>query len=199
MPSLDFAPGTSWRYGDTGYYLLGMLIERLTGGPYEAALERLITRPLDMQATEVLSYTALVPQRVDGYAHINGAYRNAQRFDLDEFANGGIISTLHDMVRFVTTFTGDAVLREEHRKRMRMPTRLEDGTVTKYGLGLGITPFNGRVGYGHTGGGGLGFATAFTPFPDDGVTVIVLANADQPEQTVGVLANTIASRFFRNP
>ncbi len=194
---LDFAPGSSWRYGDTGYYMLGMLIERSTGGSYEAALERWITRPLDMQATGVLSYTAVVPQRVDGYAHTTGGYRNAHRFDLDEFANGGLISTLDDMVRFVSAFTGNAVLQEEYRKRMRIPTRLKDGTLTKYGLGLGITPFNGHARFGHQGGGGLGFATAFTHFPDDGVTVIVLANSDQPEQSVGVLANTIASRFFR--
>lgn len=193
---LEFAPGSTWRYGDTGYYLLGMLIERVTGGSYEAALERWITRPLGMPATHVLDYSALLPQRVAGYAYVDGAYRNAQRFELDEFANGGLVSSLDDMTRLILAFTSDEILRDDTRKRMWTPARLNDDTQTNYGLGLGLTPFDGHARFGHTGGGGLGFATAFTHFPDDGVTVIVLANADQPNHSLGALANTIASRFF---
>lgn len=195
---LEFAPGTGWAYGDTGYYLLGLLVERASNGRYEDALARWITGPLGMTATGVLDYRALLPQRVDGYAPVDGGFANAPRFDLDEFANGGLVSTLDDMTRLLRAFTTDAVLTRAHRERMWQPAVLADGTRTGYGLGLGVSPHEGHARYGHTGGGGLGFSTAFSHFPDDGVTVIVLANADQPPAAIGRFANELAARFFRD-
>lgn len=61
--------------------------------------------------------------------------------------------------------------------------------------GLGLTPYRGARRFGHAGGGGLGFSTAFTVFPDADVAVIVLANADEPKG-VEALANEIAARFL---
>lgn len=194
---LEFTPGSEWAYGDTGYYLLGLLVERASNGRYEDALARWITGPLGMTATGVLDYRAVLPQRVDGYAPVADGFANAPRFDLDEFANGGLVSTLDDMTRLLRAFTTDAVLDRAHRERMGQPAVLTDGTATGYGFGLGVSPYEGRARYGHTGGGGLGFSTAFTHFPDDGVTVIVLANADQPPGAIGRFANELAARFFR--
>ncbi|WP_157981420.1 serine hydrolase domain-containing protein [Cognatilysobacter tabacisoli] len=194
---LEFAPGSDWAYGDTGYYLLGLLVERASNGRYEDALARWITGPLGMTATGVLDYRAVLPQRVDGYAPVADGFANAPRFELDEFANGGLVSTLDDMTRLLRAFTTDAVLDRGHRERMWQPAVLTDGTATTYGFGLGVTPYEGHARYGHMGGGGLGFSTAFTHFPDHGVTVVVLANADQPPGAIGRFANELAARFFR--
>lgn len=193
---LLFAPGSGWSYGDTGYYLLAMLIERVTGAPYEAALSRWITGPLGMRRTHVLDYHAIVPGRVDGYTPVPGGFRNAPRFEFEEVGGGGLVSTLEDMNRLVRAFETDVVLSRASRERMRQPAVLADGSTALYGFGLGLTPYRGHARFGHSGGGGLGFATAFTHFPEHRVTVIVLSNADQPPGAINDVANRLAIRFF---
>lgn len=75
--------------------------------------------------------------------------------------------------------------------------RLNNGEdVRSYGLGFGLMPFRGHRRAGHT-GGGFGFATVYQRFLDDGVTVILLSNADQVEATIGDVANEIASFYFK--
>ena len=103
-----------------------------------------------MTATGVLDYRAVLAQQVDGYAPIDGGVANAPRFDVDEFANGGLVSTLDDMTRPLPAFTTDAVLDRAQRKRMWQPPVLADGTATGYGFGLGVSADEGRARYGLT-------------------------------------------------
>lgn len=190
---LGFVPGTDWEYAETNFYLLGMLVERITGGSYERALGERLARPLGLQDTTVVDYARVLPQRAAGYAVDGDGFRNAPRYEFDEF---GLVSTLDDMVRFLPAFEADIVLSAPLRQEMQRNARLADGTqVESYGLGLGVTPYRGHRRYGHNGGGGLGFSTSFTVFPDDKVAVVVLANADQPTG-IGKLANEIAARFL---
>jgi CubicO group peptidase (beta-lactamase class C family) len=195
---LDFPPGERWAYGDTGYYLLGMLIEHITGKSYEEFLRERIFSPLGMDKTRLISYTELIPGRADGHDYQNGAYKLAPRFEVDEFANGGLVSTVMDMARLHTAFTSEILLRKSTWDQMWTNARLTSGEmVTAYGLGFGLTPFQGRRRVGHNGGGGLGFSTALTHFPAEKITVVVLANANQAEGSIGKLANTIASFYFK--
>lgn len=192
---LEFPPGEKWKYGDTGFYLVGMVIEKVSGRDYGAFLTEQILSPLGMTSTKLLDYSAIEPQRSDGYSFRNGRIVNANRFDIDEFANGGLISTLEDMIRFDQAYLTEKVLKKGSIETMLTNTRLNSGeTVNSYGIGIGLTPYKGEKRFGHTGGGGLGFATAFTHFPDRKITVIVLANADQDE--IGNFANSIAELFF---
>jgi CubicO group peptidase (beta-lactamase class C family) len=79
---------------------------------------------------------------------------------------------------------------------MQVNAKLNDGTIVKqYGLGLGLTPYKGRKRFGHN-GGGPGFSTAFTYFPAERVSVVILANAEQPEGRIGAMANEIAEFYF---
>ena len=145
-------------------------------------------------SAKLLDYSAIEPQRADGYSFRNGKIVNANRFDIDEFANGGLVSTLDDMIRFDQAFLTEKVLKKGSIETMLTNARLNSGeTVDGYGIGIGLTPYKGERRFGHTGGGGLGFATAFTHFPDRKITVIVLANADQDE--IGNFANSIAELF----
>lgn len=196
---LDFAPGERWAYGDTGYYLLGMLIEKASGKTYEQFLRERIFAPLGMSDTRLISYTELIPNRADGYNFHNGAFRHATRFEFDEFPNAGLVSTVLDMAKFDAALYGEKSLKRATLEQMWTNAKLSNGeSVQSYGLGFGLTPFRGHRRVGHSGGGGLGFSTTITRFIDDKVTVIVLTNADQEGFTVSNMANEIASFYFQD-
>lgn len=191
---LQFAPGDKWQYNDTGFYIAGMLIEKLSGERYESYLSRVVLSPLGMNSTRLISYDEIIPNRVSGYSFVNGKLRNADLFDFEEFSNAGLMSSLSDMTKFEKAFLSDRVLKQSSIDAMLTNVRLKNGeAVAHYGLGIGLSPYKGKRRFGHT-GGGVGFATAFTHFPDQQLTVIVLANAEQ--EGIRDFANSIAELYF---
>jgi len=194
---LDFAPGERWSYGDTGFHLLGMLIEKISRMDYEQFLRARIFAPLEMRDTRLNSYAELIPNRADGYSWHDGRFRNAKLFPLFEFANAGLVSTVLDMAKLDAALYTEKLLKKATLEQMWTYTKLNNGQiVTSYGLGFGLTPFRGRRRVGHSGGGGFGFATTITRLIDDKVTVIVLTNADQEGFLISDMANEIASFYF---
>jgi CubicO group peptidase (beta-lactamase class C family) len=192
---LEFAPGEKWKYGDTGFYLAGMLIESLSGLKYETYLGRVVLAPLGMHNTRLIDYDEVIPNRVSGYNIRNGKLRNAKQFEFEEFSNGGLMSTLNDMIKFENALLTERVVSKNSINMMMANARLNSGEIVEsYGLGIGLTPYKGEARFGHTGGGGYGFSTAFTHFSRHKVTVIVLANVDQ--EGIGEFANQIASMYF---
>ncbi len=195
---LDFRPGERWSYGDTGYYLLGLLIEKISNKRYEDFLKERILSPLNMDKTRLISYKELIPLRADGYSYANNSYSLAPRFEIDEFSNGGILSNVLDMAKLHEAFTSEKILRKSSWKEMWNKTILNDGTIIpQYGLGFGLTPFKGKERIGHNGGGGLGFSTALTHFPGEDLTIILLTNVNLPNGRTGELVNQIASYYFK--
>lgn len=194
---LEFSPGERWSYGDTGYHLLGMLIEKVSGKNYEHFLSERIFKPLEMRDTRLNSYRQLITNRADGYSHSDGKIRNAVLLPLFEFANAGLVSTVLDMAKLNIAFTSEKLLRRTTLVQMMTNAKLNSGEIVpSYGLGVGITPFRGRKRIGHNGGGGFGFATSLTHFISEKVTVVVLANTDLPTGSVGEMANEIAAFYF---
>lgn len=193
---LDFAPGERWSYGDTGYHLLGMLIEKVSGMNYEQFLRERIFAPLEMRNTRLDNYAELIPNRADGYSFQGGKFRNARLLPLLEFANAGLVSTVLDMAKFAAALGTEKLLKRSTLDKMWTNARLNNGEiVASYGLGFGLTPFRGRKRAGHSGGGG-GFTTSFTRFIDEKVTVIILSNSDQEGFLISDMANEIASFYF---
>jgi CubicO group peptidase (beta-lactamase class C family) len=142
---LDFPPGDRWVYGDTNYLLLGLLIEAVSKGTYEDFLRERVFVPLGMNATRLVTYTELIPNRADGYAWRNGAFRNAPQLSRLEFSNGGLVSTVHDMARLDIAFTSETLLKRATLEQMWTNARLNGGDlVPSYGLGLGLTRLNAR-------------------------------------------------------
>jgi D-alanyl-D-alanine carboxypeptidase len=193
---LLFTPGEQWLYGDTGYYLLGMLIEKIADVKYEVFVQNNIFLPLKMNNSRLISYTELIPDRAEGYAFSDGKYYPAPRFELDEFSNGGIVSTAIDMIQIHFAFTSEKLLKKSTWSLMWAKTVLKNDSTTNYGFGFGSTPFQGKKRIGHYGGGGLGFASGLTHFPEEELTVVVLSNVNQVEGNIGTLSNTIASYYF---
>lgn len=191
---LLFAPGDSTSYSDTGPYLLGMLIDKISGTSYEDFVKQRIFDPLQMHHSRLLSYADLIPNRADGYAFRNGRHYLAKRLDID-FANAGIVSTVLDMIQLHHAFRSEKLLKKSTCKLMWTNARLNNGNTTNFGLGFGLTPFRGKRRIGHYGGGGLGFAGGISHFLDENLTVVVLTNTDHPD--IGTLVNTVASFYFK--
>jgi len=194
---LDFPPGEQWAYGDTGYHLLGMIIEKVSGIEYGKFLQTRVFFPLGMHNTRSDSYSELILRRADGYSPRSDGFLNARPLPPFEFANAGLVSTVLDMAKFDAALGTEQLLKRATLEQMWTNARLNNGSkVTAYGLGFGLTPFRRHQRVGHSGGGGFGFATVFTRFLNDNVTVIILSNADQEGFSIYDVANEVASYYF---
>lgn len=172
---LNFAPGERFEYCNTGYFLLGMLIERVSGKTYEHFLTERIFVPLGMKDTRMMNYSELVPNRASGYSWLGGAFHNSEQMNpIVELSGGGLMSTVLDLAKWDAALDTHALLKEGTLKEMWTNARLNNGEIVpSYGMGFGLTPYMGHKRMGHT-GGIPGFASGLSRFPDDRLTVIVL-------------------------
>ncbi|MGE5413705.1 MAG: serine hydrolase [Syntrophomonadaceae bacterium] len=172
----DFEPGTRWHYDNSGYVLLGAVIERVAGKPYAEVVEDLIFRPLGMKDTRYGSDVPIVPRRVAGYQKSAQGVINAPFISMTQpYAAGGLVSTVDDLARWHAALDAGGILSAESRRRMWTPVRLPDGTDTRYGYGWIVWSLDGRPVVEH-GGGINGFVTANLRLPEDGIYVAVLSN-----------------------
>jgi D-alanyl-D-alanine carboxypeptidase len=182
-----FNPGEGIKYNNTGYYLLGMLIEKVSGKSYAEFLRERIFQPLSMSATRRDS-AGIVPNRVSGYIYRNGALQNAEyTSETWAYSEGGIISTALDLAKWEAALYAGKFVKRSILEQMWTPTRLNNGRAAiigdngfgkpnYYGLGWFISEHKGHKIILH---GGLkpGFETALIRFADEGLTVILLCNS----------------------
>jgi len=174
---LRFAPGTGWSYG-CGPFLLGLVIQRVTGAPYAQFMRESFFGPLGMSSTDINDPVAVVPGRAGGYVIRGGSIRNGVRISpaAEARADVGIRSTTHDLARWDAALDGTSLLSGGSRDLMFTPGQLDSGERIPYGLGWFITPFRGHTEIEHGGGFRTGFSTVIARYPDDRLTVIVLTN-----------------------
>lgn len=172
----DFAPGEGWHYDNSGYVLLGEILEKVTGKPYADLVTETIFRPLGMNDTRYGSDAPIVPGRVAGYVKTPNGIVNAPFLSMTQpYAAGALVSTVDDLARWHRALDAGAVLKPESVRRMWTPVRLPDGTDTRYGLGWMIWSLDGHPVVEH-GGGINGFQTANLRLPDERIYVAVLSN-----------------------
>ncbi len=172
----DFEPGTDWSYDNSGYVLLGAILEKITGKPYADVLEETIFRPLEMKNTRYGSDAPIVPKRVDGYVKGSAGILNAPFLSMTQpYAAGAVVSTVDDLARWQAALDAGRLLSPESLRRMWTPVRLPDGRDTRYGDGWIIWNYLGHRVVEH-GGGINGFLTANMRWPDDRLYVAVLSN-----------------------
>lgn len=167
---LDFKPGEDWKYSNSGYVLLGHVVEKVSGKSYESFLRENIFGPLGMTNTGYDHAAEVVKRRARGYAAGPDGPVNANYLDMSiPFAAGGLYSTVGDLYLWDQALYGEKLLKKSSLEAMF--TAVRHG----YGYGYGVAKlFNRRV-LSH-GGGIEGFRTSIQRFPDDRVTVIVLSN-----------------------
>jgi CubicO group peptidase (beta-lactamase class C family) len=185
---LEFKPGTRFKYSNSGYVLLGRLIEKVSGESYEGFLRRQIFTPLKMKDTGFDSPIPVIPHRAAGYARRGPFVVNALYIDMSiPHAAGALYSTLDDLLLWDQALLGETLISKKSLDAMFTPEK--DG----YGYGWVIGRSYGRRMVGH-GGGINGFATDIKRFPDDKVCVIVLSNL--VSAPVGEISDDLAAIVF---
>ena len=134
-----FQPGTDFKYSDTGYILLGAIIERVSGLSYGAYLESTIFRPLAMNGTYYGDDRRIIPRRARGYSFEGGSVVNASYISMSvPHAAGGLVSTVDDLMRWDIALRSGKVVRRDLLDLAWSTRRLPDGTHSGYGFGWKI-------------------------------------------------------------
>jgi D-alanyl-D-alanine carboxypeptidase len=177
-----FAPGEGVEYSDSNYYLLGMVIERLTGRSAAQEIAERITQPLGLTGTSLPDSPAMPSPAPRGYA---ASPDSKELRDLTEssarvpWTAGAMISTLEDLRAWSRALAHGTLLTPEmQRERLRM-SELPLGDDLRFGYGLGIMEWNGWLGHA---GAIFGYSTWMLHHPEKDATVVVLANRGETQQ-----------------
>lgn len=189
---LHFEPGTSFRYSDTGYILLGSIIEHVSGLSYADYVEQRIFKPLDMRNSYYGDDVRILRNRAAGYTVSNGAPVNAAYISMTvPQGAGGLASTADDLLTWHVALRKGAVIADTLLARAWRPRVLPGGVTSGYGFGFKVCTLGDRRTVGH-GGFINGFSAASLYVADDSLDVIVLVNNDGDAPDAGGLARRIA-------
>jgi CubicO group peptidase (beta-lactamase class C family) len=188
---LEFTPGEKFKYSNSGYVVLALVIERLTGASFDVFLQKRLLQPHGLADTGSDAARPLLKRRASGYVpltpEMNGTtppaatFRNADFIDMSLPTGGGsLYSTTGDLLRWVERLFGNEVLRPTSLAKMTTPN------AGNYGYGLFVGHPTGRRQIGH-GGSIHGFLSSLNYFPDSGVILVLLANLTAGQE-IGQLA-----------
>lgn len=173
---MNFAPGDAYSYTNSGYVMLGAIIEQLSGQSYEDFIQERIFTPLGMDNTYHGDFKRLIPNRVTGYAMGPEGYENSSYLSMSiPGAAGAIISTVDDLHAWNTALFAGDVVSMASLEEMTTPFTLNNGELSNYGFGLAIQSLRGQPMISHTGGIN-GFITYAAYLPESDVYVAVLGN-----------------------
>ncbi len=200
-----FAPGTQWEYSNSGYAVLAMIVEKVSGESFGQFLHERIFAPLKMKNT--LAYQrgkSEVPHRAYGYSNDKDAWRETDQSPTSAvLGDGGIYSSLDDLAKWDRALRDHALLSEAEMQPALTPVqptagraRFPEGANVSYGFGWFLDPYHGHKRMSH-GGDTIGFRTTIQRFPDDHLTIVVLANrADlNPEELALKVADLYLASF----
>lgn len=173
---LLFAPGTKFQYSNAGMELLGLIVEKVSGQPFNAFVRERILLPAGMTETRFKDASEVIPHRAGGYTLRDGVVKRwtltqtLQSLDVDAF--GGLLSTVGDLTKWETAVAAGKYLKPETWKIAWTPFAFPDGKVSAYGMGWSVenSKHGRRIWHtGHTG-------TFLMRLPDKKLTIIVLSN-----------------------
>jgi CubicO group peptidase (beta-lactamase class C family) len=131
---MEFEPGEKYQYDNSGYFLLGAIIEKASGMGYEAFLKKRIFDVVGMPDTSLESTSRITPRRVHGYERNGGAWVNAEFLSMTQpFSAGGIVSTVDDLAKWDAALYTGKLVRPETLQQAFTPHRLKDGKPIEYG------------------------------------------------------------------
>lgn len=194
---LDFPPGAKSSYSNSGYFLLGLVIEQITQQALNTFFTERIFQPLGMTATRINDLHDIIPHRATGYCWSEGRWQHPDYIGLTHhFANGGLVSNVLDLAKWDAALYTERILPQAHLQAMWTPATHQDGTTSDYGFGWAISTHAGQRLVSH--GGGLpGFSTYIARFIDAGLTVILLTNGYGLPS--GAIAKSIADFYLPAP
>lgn len=193
---LEFEPGSKFAYNNSGYFLLGAIIEKVTGKTYEQALRENILDPVGMKNTGYDLHRPILPKRASGYDKRPDGYANAPYLDMSlPYAAGSMYSTVEDLLLWDQALYTEKVLSAKSKELMYKPF-LENYA---YGWSVEDASFkqNGQPVPTISHGGGInGFATIIARFPKEKYLIVLLDNTGQ---SMDPLAEKVAKILHAQP
>jgi CubicO group peptidase (beta-lactamase class C family) len=194
--SLDFKPGTQFRYDNSGYYLLGLIIEKVTAKSYEQNVRDIIFAPLQMNHSLFDFKHSADTNIATGYQALNDSIQkeaSAWRWDSTvSYAAGAIWSTTGDMYKWAQAIANKKILSADSWKAMLTPH------LEKYGYGVFIDSVLGKQTISH-GGGIPGFIAYLCYYPDEDVTIILLNNWGWFNDALNGINADLSAIIFHKP
>jgi CubicO group peptidase (beta-lactamase class C family) len=178
---LDYPTGSKFQYSDQGFFLLGMIIEKVSGVSYRQYVTDHLFKPAGMEKSSTFALDEIIPNFASGYSIANGKLINNNRRSVYGMTSHfGIVSNVTDMAKYDQALMRGDIVKKSSMDQMWTPGKLADGSpsvvgMDSYGLGWFLESFNGHRIVQH--GGSTG--TAYFKLPDDNLTVIVLTNLEQ--------------------
>ncbi len=173
---LEFKPGAEFRYNNSGYFILGYIIEKVSGKRYPEYLRDEFFTPLGLKNTRYDTSAAIIPHRAAGYEVTNGKYENMDYISMSQpFAAGGLVSSARDLYLWTKALENGRVISKESLQKARKAYILNDGKATNYGYGWFLLNVKGIPTVEH-GGGINGFTTYCLYVPSKDIFVALLSN-----------------------
>jgi CubicO group peptidase (beta-lactamase class C family) len=197
LPML-FAPGTKWEYNNSGYFLLGYIIEKITGKPYSEYLEENFFKPLGMTNSLYANDTRIIKNRVGAYSQGDNGFENSKSRNITHvYSAGAIQTTVEDFFKWHQAVHTYKLVKKENLDKAFTRYKLNDGTETDYGYGWRLGNVYDSPSIWH---GGLitGFGTMEIYLSKEDVFVVIFSNCDciYPKDIASRLAALTAGRSY---
>ncbi|TGY88102.1 class A beta-lactamase-related serine hydrolase [Marinicauda algicola] len=193
------APGEAWAYNNSGYVLVGAVIEAVTGKPWHEAVAERFAEPLGLDTLRYGEEEDEIAAMAEGYTRGEDGVRPAQRIHMSvPHAAGALVGSVEDVAAWSHALHGGEIIGEVSYAQMIAPTELPGGEVVDYGFGIAPTEVRGRDAVGH-GGGIFGFSTDSIYVPEADLFVAVFANSDSPQTGPGVMMRRLAGLALGDP
>ena len=192
-------PGEKWAYNNSGYVLVGAVIEKVTGKPWYQNVEERIAKPLGLKTIQYGIVEDKMPRMARGYTDKEGKVAPSQIINMSvPHAAGALIGSVEDLAKWNAALRHGKVVPAELYAKMNSPTKLPDGSSEPYGFGMGMRDVRGHEALGHS-GGIFGFSTDSIYLPKEDVFVAVFANSDQPVTQPGTVMLQLAAMAIADP
>lgn len=174
---MKFEPGRRWVYNNSGYVLLGAIIEKASGQTYEQFIDTRIFKPLGMKHSHYGGTERVIPRRVPGYQMGKDGFINAPYLSMTQpYAAGSLLSNVDDLAVWSEAVFSGRLVKKEWLDKAFTPYKLEDGASTGYGYGWFISNYQGHRIIEH-GGGINGFTSYEMTLPEDRIFLAILTNS----------------------
>lgn len=194
---MEFAPGTEWNYNNSGYFLLGYIIEKISGKTYPDYMEENIFKPLGMNNTYYGSDSKIIKNRAAAYSKKENMFVNAEPLSMTlPYAAGSLQSTVEDLYKWNQALHSYKLVKKENLDKAYKPYVLADGKKIDYGYGWSLGNIQESPSIEH-GGGINGFLTMGIYLPNEDVFVTVFSNCEC--NSPDVVASKLAALAIGKP
>lgn len=176
---LQFEPGSRFAYSNSGYYLLGYIVEKVSGKPYEQYITDHLLKPLNMEQSFFDINNRIIPNKVNGYVTENNYFKNADYWSSSiAYAAGGLLSNTGDLYKWFSGLLQYKILKKETLQKAFTAYRLADGSPISYGYGWYVQQSGNLQSIEHAGIMN-GFVSNLVYFPQRELFVVALFNNQQ--------------------